>query len=129
MMAGMQTRAASETERLSPSVVGRLCIIALGYFTALLDLTLVNVAVPSIEAGLAIPRTEVFWVTNGFGLFMCPFMLLSPALAGRVGSKRTFQLGLLGLAVGSVVAGSAMNSMTLIFGRLIQGGFAGLMIP
>ena len=115
--------------KLSGPQILSICLISLGYFVALLDLTLINVAIPKISEQLGLSLAQVFWVTNGFGLGMCPAMLVSAALASRYGSKAVFLGGLGALCVASAFGALAPSAAVLVVARVAQGVAAGLLAP
>jgi EmrB/QacA subfamily drug resistance transporter len=104
-----------------------VCLVA-GFMT-LLDVSIVNVALPSIKIGLHGSQSDLQWVVSGyaltFGLVLVP--------AGRFGDARgrrnVFILGVLVFALASAGCGVAPGPMILIIARLIQGLAAGLLIP
>ncbi|WP_127794050.1 MFS transporter [Agromyces sp. LHK192] len=95
----------------------------------ILDLTKVNVALPSIEAAFGVGSTELQLIVSGyvltFGLTLVP--------AGRIGDQRSrrtmFLIGLTGFLVTSVVCAVAPNVTVLLIGRLLQGVAAGIQMP
>lgn len=104
-----------------------VCITAL--FMTLLDLSIVNVALPSIRAGLGAGASEVQWVVSGYALAFG----MVPIIAGRLGDDRgrRFMLlaGIVGFILTSLVVGLAPNPGVLIAGRVLQGVSGGLINP
>ena len=104
-----------------------VCITAL--FMTLLDLSIVNVALPSIRAGLGAGASEVQWVVSGYALAFG----MVPIIAGRLGDDRgrRFMLlaGIAGFILTSLVVGLAPNPGVLIAGRVLQGVSGGLINP
>lgn len=104
-----------------------VCLVA-GFMT-LLDVSIVNVALPSMEVGIGATPSDLQWVVSGyalaFGLFLVP--------AGRTGDvfgRRTmFISGVLVFGLASLLCGLAPNSGVLIVGRLLQGIGGGLLNP
>ena len=100
-----------------------------GVFMTLLDVSIVNVALPSLESGLKASASDLQWVLSGyavtFGLALVP--------SGRLGdakSRRTvFLVGLTGFVLASLACGLATTPLFLIVARLIQGLFAGVVTP
>lgn len=98
-------------------------------FMALLDVSIVNVALPSVEKGLNATSSDLQWVLSGyavtFGLALVP--------AGRLGDaysrKTMFLIGLSGFVLASVACGLAWTPLALIIFRLLQGVFAGILTP
>jgi len=104
-----------------------VCCSAL--FMTLLDVSITNVALPSISDSLDAESAQLQWIVSGYTLSFG----LVPVLAGRLGDdhgrKRMFQLGVAGFAVTSAVAGLAPTAELLIAARLLQGVFGGLINP
>ena len=104
-----------------------LCLVA-GFMT-LLDVSIVNVALPSIQQGLDAPSTALSWVVSGyaltFGLVLVP--------AGRIGDDhgrgRVFLLGMGLFTAASAAAGLAQSSTWLVVARLLQGVAGGILNP
>ena len=106
-----------------------LAICLVGGFMVLLDVSIVNVALPSIRTGLSAAQSELQWVVSGYALTFG--LLLVPA--GRVGDLRgrrtvfVISLGLFTLA--SAACGAAPNSLFLVLARLVQGLAGGTLTP
>jgi EmrB/QacA subfamily drug resistance transporter len=106
-----------------------LAICLVGGFMVLLDVSIVNVALPSIRTGLSAAQSDLQWVVSGYALTFG--LLLVPA--GRVGDlrgRRTVFVAALGLfTLASAVCGAAPNALTLVFARLVQGLAGGTLTP
>jgi len=98
-------------------------------FMALLDVSITNVALPSIAAGTGASTSQLQWVVSGYTLSLG----MVPVLAGRLGDdhgrRRMFQIGVGGFALTSAFAGLAPTAELLIAMRVLQGAFAGLVNP
>jgi len=94
-----------------------------------LDESVVNVALPKIEASLATTLPAMQWVVNAYTLCMSALILAAGAAADRLGRRRIFLLGIGIFAVSSVACGLASSVEPLIFARVIQGLGAALLIP
>lgn len=100
-----------------------------GTFMALLDLTIVNVAAPSVQADLNTDLAGLQWMVDGFALALGALMLSGGSLGDRYGRKRVF-LGGLGLFVAaSVLCAVAPSLAVLVIGRFMQGGAAAVIVP
>ncbi|MEV4508551.1 MFS transporter [Dactylosporangium sp. NPDC049525] len=109
---------------------GRALAIALvASFMTLLDVSIVNVAIPSMQADLHMGASGLQWVLSGYALTFG--LLLVPA--GRFGDARgigpVFVVGLLGFTAASAAAGAAQSEAWLVTARLVQGAFAGVVNP
>jgi EmrB/QacA subfamily drug resistance transporter len=106
-----------------------LCALAGGYFIALLDLTIINLAVPSLTENLGATTAQVFWAVNSYGLILALTIIPSGRLGDRFGHRRLFLLGTIVLAAASLICGLSTSPLILITGRFIQGLGAGLLVP
>lgn len=98
-------------------------------FMSLLDVTIVNVAIPSIEDGLDASAESVQWVVSGYALTFGLVLVAGGRLGDLVGRRRMFLVGLVGFTATSALAGAAPTDETLVAGRLLQGVAAGLLTP
>jgi len=106
-----------------------LCALAGGYFIALLDLTIINLAVPSLTRDLGASTTQVFWAVNSYGLVLALAIIPSGRLGDRFGHRRLFLLGTIILATASLACGVATSPFILIASRFLQGVGAGMLVP
>jgi EmrB/QacA subfamily drug resistance transporter len=95
----------------------------------ILDVTIANVALPSIGADLELSRAVVPWVVSAYTLVFGGFLLLGGRLADIVGRRTTFVIGLAVFTTASLVCGLAVNGTMLIVARLAQGAGAALLSP
>ncbi len=98
-----------------------LGVLALVQFMLVLDMTIVNVALPRIREDLGFSAVGLAWVVNGYVLMAGGFLLLGGRLADIYGRRRLFMLGLLVFVVGSVAGGLALNQATMVSARFAQG--------
>lgn len=106
-----------------------LGVILIAQVMLLLDATIVNVALPSIQADLRFSDATRGWVVTAYLLAFGSLLLFGGRLADAFGRKNVFIVGLLGFAIASAVGGAAPNIETLITARAVQGGFAAIMAP
>ncbi|GAA4712906.1 MFS transporter [Nocardioides conyzicola] len=106
-----------------------LGVILIAQMMLLLDATIVNVALPSMQADLGFSDDARGWVVTAYLLAFGSLLLLGGRLADAFGRKTVFVVGLVGFAIASAVAGAAPNIATLITARAVQGGFAAVMAP
>jgi DHA2 family methylenomycin A resistance protein-like MFS transporter len=95
----------------------------------LLDVTIVNVALPSMGAGLGARITSLQWIVDAYTLAFASLLLSAGAIADHVGSRRTLAVGFKLFAVASLVCALAPSQGVLIAARLFQGIGAALIIP
>ncbi|MBY8879425.1 MFS transporter [Actinacidiphila acidipaludis] len=102
--------------------------LAAGFMT-LLDVSIVNVAVPSIRTGLDASQGALQWVLSGYAL-MCGLLLVPAGRLGDVRSRRAvFLTGLALFTAMSALAGAAQNESWLVAARLVQGVAGGVLVP
>ncbi len=106
-----------------------LAIACLGQFMVILDVAVVNVALPSMQADLGFSPTGLQWVVNAYTLTFAGLLLLGGRTADLFGRRRMFLVGL-GLFTGaSLVCGLAQNDWSLIAARSVQGLGAAILSP
>ena len=103
--------------------------VAFGLFMIMLDNTIVNVALPSIQRDLGIGISELEWVFNGYALTFGVLMLTGGKLADMMGRRRIFIAGLVIFTLASLFCGLATSAGWLIGARVVQGVGAALMNP
>ncbi len=106
-----------------------LVIACLAQFMVVLDATVVNVALPSIQRGLNFSPSSLQWVVNAYTLVFGGFLLLGGRAADLLGRKRLFVAGIALFSVASLINGLAQTSGMLIAGRGLQGLGAALVSP
>lgn len=106
-----------------------LAIVALAFVMDLLDSTIVNIAIPSIQTNLHSSYTAIQWLIAGY-LFSFAALLITGGRMGDVfGYKKLFLTGVAGFSCASLLCGLAWNPEVLIGARLLQGAMAALMVP
>jgi EmrB/QacA subfamily drug resistance transporter len=103
--------------------------VAFALFMVMLDNTVVNVALPSIQRDLGIGLSELEWTVNAYALTFAVLMLTGGKLADFMGRRRVFIIGLAIFTVSSLVCGLATSGEMLIAARTVQGVGAALMMP
>ena len=98
-----------------------LITVCAGTFMLLLDITVVNVALPDIERGFHASLSDLQWVIDAYALTLAAFLLIAGSLADLVGRRRIFAAGIVLFTLGSVACGSATGSLFLIIARAAQG--------
>ncbi|MGV9324996.1 MFS transporter [Streptosporangium sandarakinum] len=106
-----------------------LALISVAQFMLILDVTVVNVALPEIGADLRLDRTALTWAITAYTLFFGGLMLLGGRLADLFGARRTMMIGLTVFTLASLGTGLAQNETLLIGGRIAQGIGAALLSP
>jgi len=113
----------------SPTGRWVLAATVLGSGMAMLDATVVNIALPAIGRDLGTDLEGLQWVVNAYTLTLAGFLLLGGALGDRFGRRRLFLVGVAWFAVGSVLCAAAPTSTALIVARAFQGTGAALLTP
>ena len=98
-----------------------LAVLCLGQLMIVLDVTIVNVALPSIQRELHFTQQNLTWIVNGYLITFGGFLLLAGRLGDLVGRKKVFLTGVLLFIGASMLCGIAGDQMMLIVARLLQG--------
>lgn len=106
-----------------------LGVIALAQLMVVLDVTIVNIALPSAQVDLSFSDESRQWVITAYGLAFGSLLLLGGKVSDLVGRKWTFIAGLLGFAGASAIGGAAPGFEVLVGARALQGAFAALLAP
>jgi EmrB/QacA subfamily drug resistance transporter len=106
-----------------------LWVVLLAFFMDLLDATIVNVAIPSIQETLGASYSSIQWIIAGYSLTFALFLITGGRLGDIFGYKRLFLIGITGFIVASALSGFAGSTAFLIGARLLQGFFAAMMVP
>ncbi|MGV9679804.1 MFS transporter [Nocardia sp. NPDC003482] len=104
-----------------------LALVSVSTFMLILDLSIVAVALPSIQRSLHSSFSDLQWVFDAYALTLAAFLVTSGSVADRYGRKRVFVLGLLVFTVASLACGLALNSLALNISRGVQGVGAAIM--
>src|SRR6266516_781194 len=106
-----------------------LVLVCVARFMVVLDATIVNVALPSIQRGLHFSPTSLQWIVNAYTLVFGGFLLLGGRAADLLGRQRLFIAGIVVFTLASLLNGIAPSSGVLIAGRALQGLGAALVSP
>jgi MFS family permease len=98
-----------------------LIAVSVAIFMLLLDITVVNVALPSIQSALHSSFADLQWVVNAYALTLAAFLLTAGSLADLVGRRRVFTLGLIVFTASSAVCGLSTTPLMLNLARAVQG--------
>ena len=111
--------------------VGRWVLVAtiLASSMVFIDGTVVNVALPALQADLNATVTDVQWVVEAYAIFLAALILVGGSLGDHVGRRRVFAIGVVIFGVASVWCGLAPNVNVLIAGRAVQGVGGALLVP
>src|SRR5262245_47592327 len=90
-------------------------------FMVVLDIAIVNVALPSIQLDLGFSQENLQWVVSAYALFFGGFLLLGGRVADLVGRRRVFIVGLVVFTTASLISGLAWSEGALIGARALQG--------
>ncbi|HEX2314832.1 MAG TPA: MFS transporter [Thermomonospora sp.] len=106
-----------------------LFFIGLAQLMIVLDATVVNIALPSLQRDLEISDGDRQWIITAYTLAFGSLLLLGGRIADHTGRKRTFLVALLGFAAASALGGAANDFTMLLVARALQGGFGALLGP
>ena len=123
-MAGMAPQARS---RGNPWVI--LIVVSLGFFMTLLDLTIVNIAIPNMISRLHASLDDILWVINAYALVLAVLLITAGRLGDLLGQRTVFFAGIALFTVASAACGFAPSPGWLIGFRAVQGLGAALLMP
>ncbi|QEV18581.1 MFS transporter [Streptomyces alboniger] len=106
-----------------------LAIVMTAAFMDLVDVTIVNIAIPSIQRDAGATFSQIQWITAGYTLAFAAGLITGGRLGDIHGRKRLFLIGITGFTVASALCGFAVNPEMLVASRILQGGMAALMVP
>jgi EmrB/QacA subfamily drug resistance transporter len=106
-----------------------LVVVCLGQFMVVLDATIVNVALPSIQGDLSISDDSLQWIVNAYTLFFGGFLLLGGRAADLIGRRKLFIAGVIVFSAASFLNALASSEAMLIGGRALQGLGGALLSP
>ncbi|XVV39218.1 MFS transporter [Streptomyces sp. CA-100214] len=112
-----------------PLALAPLIALSLGYFLVMLDVTIVNVALPDVRASLGAGPSALQWIVDGYSTVFAALLLFGGGATDRFGHRRVFLIGLGLFSAASVICGLAGSAHLLITGRLGQGAGAALLVP
>src|SRR6185437_10011226 len=98
-----------------------LAVVGAAFFMTILDVAIVNVAIPSIQKDLKIAESTVQWVVTAYAITFGGFLLLGGRMADLLGRRRIFVVGLVLFTVASLLCGLASSAGVLIGARALQG--------
>jgi len=114
---------------VSPHPSRVLAAASLGFFVVILDVTIVNVALPAIGDDLGADLNELQWVIDAYVVVFAALLLSSGALGDRIGVARCYRAGMTAFVVASVACGLAPSLGVLLGARVLQGAAAALLLP
>ncbi|MFF4863686.1 MFS transporter [Streptomyces sp. NPDC001231] len=106
-----------------------LAIVMTAAFMDLVDVTIVNIAIPSIQQDAGASFSQIQWITAGYALAFAAGLITGGRLGDIHGRKRLFLLGIGGFTLASALCGFAANPDMLVAARLLQGAMAAMMVP
>jgi len=106
-----------------------LGILTLSQLMVVLDVTIVNIALPSAQAELGFADDGRHWLVTGYALAFGSLLLIGGRLSDYFGRRRMLAIGLVGFALASALGGFAQNFETLLAARVLQGAFGAVLAP
>ncbi|WP_374114280.1 MFS transporter [Streptomyces sp. NK08204] len=106
-----------------------LAIVMTAAFMDLVDVTIVNIAIPSIQKEAGASLSQIQWITAGYALAFAAGLITGGRLGDIHGRRRLFLIGIGGFTLASALCGFAANPEMLVASRLLQGGMAAMMVP
>ncbi|MBL0781680.1 MFS transporter, partial [Streptomyces albidoflavus] len=115
--------------RRTPPTWAVLLAVCAGQFLVVLDVSVVNVALPSMREDLALSATGLQWVVNAYSIAFAGFMLFGGRAGDLYGRKRMFLVGLAVFTAASLAGGVAQEGWQLLAARAVQGLGAAVLAP
>ncbi|MEV6739425.1 MFS transporter [Streptomyces sp. NPDC051104] len=106
-----------------------LAIVMTAAFMDLVDVTIVNIAIPSIQRDAGASFSQIQWITAGYALAFAAGLITGGRLGDIHGRKRLFLIGIGGFTLASALCGFAANPEMLVASRILQGAMAAMMVP
>ncbi|QYN37864.1 MFS transporter [Pseudonocardia sp. DSM 110487] len=106
-----------------------LPVVSAAQLLVVLDGTIVNIALPSVQQALGMSDAGRHWVVTAYALAFGGLLLIGGRVSSALGHRRAFMIGLVGFAAASALAGAAAGPGMLFATRALQGGFAALLAP
>jgi EmrB/QacA subfamily drug resistance transporter len=123
----------TSTAATAPVVTRRtwaaFAVLILGIAMALLDTTIVNVALPTIRTSLKADEATLSWIISGYALAYGLALIPAGRIGDRIGHKWVFLVGIVGFTLASFWAGVSNDTANLIIARVVQGLFGGIFFP
>jgi EmrB/QacA subfamily drug resistance transporter len=119
----------TDAPRLDPNRWKALAVLGVAYLMVVLDVSIVNVALPSIQTDLGFSPEDLQWVVSGYALTFGGFLLLGGRLGDVLGRRRLFMIGLVGFAAFSLLCAVSQTDTMLIVARLLQGAASAMLAP
>jgi EmrB/QacA subfamily drug resistance transporter len=104
-------------------------VLLAGFFMALVDATIVNVALPSIRTSLNASESTLSWIISGYALTFGLALIPSGRIGDRIGHKWVYIIGVVLFTAASAYCGIAANDFDIIIGRVLQGLAGGIFVP
>src|SRR5947208_8278790 len=98
-----------------------LIVCCVAQFMVILDLSIVNVALPSIQSSLNFSSADLQWVVDAYAITFASFLMLGGRAADRLGHRRVFVSALILFGLASLAGGAAQTQEMLVFARAVQG--------
>jgi EmrB/QacA subfamily drug resistance transporter len=106
-----------------------LALLSAAQFMVVLDFSIVNIALPSIQRDLGLSTPDLQWIVSAYSLTFGGFLLLGGRMSDLYGRRRLFLIGLIVFSLASLVGGLAPSGLLLIASRAVQGLGAALVAP
>jgi EmrB/QacA subfamily drug resistance transporter len=127
--AALTGQAASQDSAVDPRRWLTLTVLLLAAFMNLLDVSIVNIAIPSIQQNLHASYADVQWALAGYTLAYALVLVTGGRLGDAFGRKKLFLIGVIGFTIFSALCGAAQSPGMLIASRVAQGAMGAIMVP
>lgn len=119
----------TSSNAVDPRRWAALIVVLAASFMDAVDVTVVHIALPDIQAATGASTAQVQWITGGYALAFALGLITGGRLGDLFGRKKVFLLGVAGFTLTSLVCGLAGSPELLLAGRIAQGAMAALMVP
>src|SRR5687767_9863655 len=106
-----------------------LAVLGIAYLMVVLDVAIVNVALPSIQTDLGFAPEDLQWIVSGYALTFGGFLLLGGRVGDLLGRRIVFMIGLAAFALTSLLAGLSTSPEMLVAMRVLQGAAGAILSP
>ncbi|GEL21655.1 multidrug resistance protein B [Pseudonocardia sulfidoxydans NBRC 16205] len=116
-------------DKLDRRVLAIASVVVIGAIMSILDVTVVSVAIPTLQRDFGVELTTIQWIATGYTLALATVIPLTAWAGDRFGTKRLYMISIVLFVAGSVLAGFAWDITSLIVFRVLQGLGGGMLMP
>ncbi|GAA4878119.1 DHA2 family efflux MFS transporter permease subunit [Pseudonocardia benzenivorans] len=117
------------SDKLDRGVLAIAAVVVIGAIMSILDVTVVSVAIPTLQRDFGVELTTIQWIATGYTLALATVIPLTAWAGDRFGTKRIYMISIALFVTGSVLAGLAWDITSLLVFRVLQGLGGGMLMP